>query len=150
MHSSLFSFVKSHFFDWEMTIMKWFICITGCLVYFQATAQVLPNQLNIQPAEAFENVFVQRLQGDSNYTAFVIWIRYEVKPHYHQHHTEVITVLDGKANMTLNGEQFKIKKGDVLVIPEKSVHSVINKHKKPLKVLSVQTPWFDGTDRIMK
>lgn len=128
---------------------KWLLLLS-VFWFSRAKAQVLPDQVHISPPKSFENVHVQRIQGDSNYTAFVIWIKKEVKPHFHQHHTEVITVLEGKARMTLNEHRFTIKKGDVLVIPEGSVHSVINKHKKPLKVLSVQTPWFDGSDRIMK
>lgn len=130
--------------------MKKWLLLMSVFLFYRAKAQVLPDQVHISPPISFENVHVQRIQGDSNYTAFVIWIKKEVKPHYHQHHTEVITVLEGKARMTLNEHRFTLKKGDVLVIPEGSVHSVINNQRKPLKVLSVQTPWFDGSDRIMK
>ena len=41
-----------------------------------------------------------------------------------------------------------IKKGDVIVIPKGTVHSVVTKSKKPLLVVSVQSPRFVGKDRV--
>lgn len=130
--------------------MKYFFLMFVFWGLSRANAQVLPHEVNIEPQTTYDNIHVQRIKGDSNYTAFIIWIKKEVKPHFHQHHTEVITVLEGKARMTMNDTTFTIRKGDVMVIPENTVHSVINHSKKPLKVISVQTPWFDGKDRIFK
>ena len=43
---------------------------------------------------------------------------------------------------------FEIKKGDVVFIPKNTAHAVKSTGKQPLKVLSVQSPNFDGKDRI--
>jgi mannose-6-phosphate isomerase-like protein (cupin superfamily) len=59
-------------------------------------------------------------------------------------------VLEGKAEMTLNDKTFSIKKGDVIFIPKNSFHSVKTTSKIPLKVLSIQAPYFDGKDRVFK
>ena len=45
-------------------------------------------------------------------------------------------------------KSFKIKKGDLVFIPKNTIHSVITTSKQPLKVVSIQAPLFDGTDRI--
>lgn len=58
-------------------------------------------------------------------------------------------MIEGKAEMTLNDSTFVVEKGDYLNISKGSVHSV-NKvfGRKPLKVLSIQSPEFKGKDRI--
>ena len=64
-------------------------------------------------------------------------------------HSEHVVVLSGKATMKLGDKTFPIKKGDVVFIPKNTVHSVIATSKnEPLKVLSVQAPYFDGADRV--
>jgi mannose-6-phosphate isomerase-like protein (cupin superfamily) len=49
------------------------------------------------------------------------------------------------------GEQIKaIKKGDFIFIPKNTFHAVKTTSEIPLKVISLQAPFFDGTDRILK
>ena len=74
----------------------------------------------------------------------------EVKEHKHKFHTEQVTILQGVGEMTLGDKTFTIKKGDVIFIPKNTFHSVKSKSSIPLKVQSVQTPMFDGKDRIFK
>lgn len=103
----------------------------------------------IQPHAEYENIHVQKLNSDSAQTSFVIWIKKAVKAHYHAFHTENIYVIEGKAEMTLNDNTFIVRKGDYLNIPKGSIHSVTKVYgKKPLKVLSIQSPEFKGKDRI--
>jgi mannose-6-phosphate isomerase-like protein (cupin superfamily) len=58
-------------------------------------------------------------------------------------------VQSGEGVMKMNDKEFLIKPGDVIFIPKNTLHSVIVKGKKPLKVLSIQSPRFDGDDRVM-
>ena len=112
-----------------------------------ANAQQL-NPEKIQPdSTSYENIFVKKIAEDSLQSTFVIWIKNEVKSHFHAYHTEYVHILSGKGIMTLNNDTFNIKKGDAIIIPKTSVHSVITTSKKPLKVVSVQAPKFDG-DRV--
>ena len=92
---------------------------------------------------------VRILHCDSFSCTFLIVIPDEVKAHYHANHTENIYVLEGNAIMKLGKKEFEIKKGDVIIVPLGTVHSVINQGNKPLKVLSIQSPFFDGSDKIM-
>lgn len=104
---------------------------------------------NLQPdSTTFGNIYVKLIYDSDDASAFVIWVKKEVSNHRHDAHTEVVFVLEGKGKMQLNGKISRIKKGDIIVIPQGSPHSVVTTSKKPLKVISVQSPNFDGSDRI--
>jgi quercetin dioxygenase-like cupin family protein len=104
---------------------------------------------SIQPEQEYENVFVKKIAEDSFQSTFLIWIKKDVKGHFHQEHTENIVVLDGKAEMNFNGDRIVVKRGDYLNIPKGTKHSVEKVlSRKPLKVLSIQSPYFDGKDRV--
>jgi mannose-6-phosphate isomerase-like protein (cupin superfamily) len=95
-----------------------------------------------------ENVYSKKVSGDSLSTTFCILIKKEVKAHKHIFHSEHVLVLEGEAMMKLDGKSFSIKKGDVIFIPKNTVHAVKISGKMPLKVLSIQSPAFDGSDRV--
>ncbi len=95
-----------------------------------------------------DNIYNKPLFGDSLVSSFVIVIKKEVKLHKHATHTEHVVVLDGTGQMTLGDKNFEIKKGDVIFIPKNTTHAVKTTSKQPLKVLSVQSPNFDGKDRL--
>jgi hypothetical protein len=95
-----------------------------------------------------DNLYNKPLFNDSLASSFVILIKKEVKPHKHLQHTENVVVLEGTGQMQLGEKNFEIKKGDVVFIPKNTVHAVRSTGKQPLKILSVQSPNFDGKDRI--
>lgn len=88
-----------------------------------------------------------RLCGDSLSSTFLIEILDEVAAHHHKFHSENVLVLAGEAEMSLGDSVFTIKKGDVIFISRNTWHSVKVKGKEPLRVISVQSPYFDGSDR---
>ena len=119
------------------------------LLCTQLYAQTESQLKEIQPNAEYENIHVQKLNSDSAQTSFVIWIKKAVKAHYHAFHTENIYVIEGKAEMTLNDSTFVVRKGDYLNIPKGNIHSVTKVYgKKPIKILSIQSPEFNGKDRI--
>lgn len=92
----------------------------------------------------------QPLAASKHSSSFLLTIDAVVPNHYHQYHTEQIYVLEGTARMRLANEERTIQPGDYLLIPPGTVHGVIEiTSKKPLKVLSIQSPRFDPSDRIM-
>jgi mannose-6-phosphate isomerase-like protein (cupin superfamily) len=95
-----------------------------------------------------DNLYNKPLFSDSLASSFVILIKKEVKAHKHLQHTEHVVVLEGAGQMRLGDKNFEIKKGDVIFIPKNTVHAVRSTGQQPLKVLSVQSPNFDGKDRI--
>lgn len=88
------------------------------------------------------------LADDSLCNTFIIWVKKNVKAHKHLYHTEQIYVLEGEAEIILNGEKYFLKPGSYLMIPRNTVHEVNVVPGHILKVLSFQTPYFDGNDRI--
>jgi quercetin dioxygenase-like cupin family protein len=80
-------------------------------------------------------------------STFFIAIKKQVLHHYHKEHSECIVVLSGKGEMTLREQKIKLRAGIQVSIPKNTVHSVIVTSKRPLKVISIQSPIFDGKDR---
>lgn len=97
------------------------------------------------PAD-WQNVAVDKIADDSLSTSFVIWIREGVKKHFHQTHTEHVTVIEGTGEMTLGDSTFIVKPGDFLLIPKGTPHAVTA--LTPMKVLSIQTPKWTKEDRV--
>ncbi|HYG49498.1 MAG TPA: cupin domain-containing protein [Flavobacteriales bacterium] len=95
----------------------------------------------------YDNLHVVKVASDSLSTTFVIFIKNEVKLHKHNEHTENVIVLEGKGKMRLGDKEFIIEKGDHVFIPKGIPHSVKVMHKKGMKVMSIQSPYFDGKDR---
>lgn len=113
------------------------------------SAQKYWNTDTLKVPKNFDNVHVQSLAHDSLQSVFVIWVKKEVKGHFHAAHTECIVVLEGRAVMWLNDEHITIKRGDVIHVPSGTKHAVLEvKGNKTLKVISIQAPYFDGKDRI--
>lgn len=94
----------------------------------------------------WQNVAVEKIADDSLSTSFLIWIREGVKKHFHQEHTEHVTIIEGTGEMTLNDSIFIVKPGDFLLIPRGTPHAVTA--LTPMKVLSIQTPRWTAEDRV--
>lgn len=121
-----------------------FILVTNTIL-----AQVkVQDAATINPAETYENVKVLPVYTDENSSSFMIFVKQKVRRHMHLYHTEVVTVLEGTGEFYLAGETLTIKAGDHIVIPPGTPHGVKTTSKKPLKVLSVQSPEFIGEDRV--
>ncbi|MFM7566251.1 MAG: cupin domain-containing protein [Flavobacteriales bacterium] len=107
------------------------------------------NLNKIARKKTAEPIIINAISHDSLQSSFVIWIKNSVPAHYHKDHTETIYVLEGKGEMRIGTTRFSIKKGDFFVIKPNMVHEVLKiTSRKPLKVLSTQAPYFDGSDRI--
>jgi mannose-6-phosphate isomerase-like protein (cupin superfamily) len=79
----------------------------------------------------------------------VLFIKKEVKKHKHVTHTEQVYILDGEGEMMVGDKKMKVKKGDIVLIPKNTFHSLKVTSPTPMKVLSVQSPIFDGKDRVL-
>lgn len=126
-------------------------CLTTVAFIFSSVSsfgQTVRNLKQIKAPEDFENVHAMKIAEDSLQSSFLIWVKSNVKGHFHLTHTENIVVIEGKALMRFGTDTLRIKHGDYLNIPKSTPHSVVKVlSKKPLKVLSIQSPAFDGTDR---
>ena len=102
----------------------------------------------IKAPSNYDNIYNRTIASDSLSSSFVIFIKKEVKKHKHASHTENVYILDGEGEMVLGDKTFHIKKGDIIFIPMNTPHALKVTSSIPVKVLSVQSPHFDGKDRI--
>lgn len=123
------------------------------LLFFMAAAisfsQTFQLCDTIHPPSPYENVYVRKLYSDTLSSSFMIFIKNEVKLHKHISHTEHVYVLQGKGKMKLGENEFEIQKGNMIFIPKNTAHSVKCTGNDTLQVISIQSPYFDGTDRVM-
>jgi mannose-6-phosphate isomerase-like protein (cupin superfamily) len=134
--------------------MKVFPLIIFILSALFGKAQVFASgSMNVDTAGSAsltDNIYSRAAFGDSLSSSFIILIKKEVKPHRHVTHSEHVLVLEGEGQMKTAEKIFTVKKGDLIFIPKNTVHSVKRTGKLPLKVLSLQSPMFDGKDRLME
>jgi mannose-6-phosphate isomerase-like protein (cupin superfamily) len=113
-----------------------------------ATAQRIVSSADPICPEGTGPVRSTVLHSDSACSSFLLCIDAAVRPHLHRTHTEHVFVLDGTAEMMLGDSTRAIKAGDMILIPPGTPHAVKVTSPTPLRVISVQSPYFDGTDRV--
>lgn len=70
-------------------------------------------------------------------------------PHIHETHDEIMTILDGSAQVRIGDETFTAVAGDVMAVPARTIHAPFHTDEGCLMV-SVFAPWFDpeNPDRV--
>ena len=95
-----------------------------------------------------KNIIVEKISEDELHSTYLITILKHVPLHFHKDHSENIIVLEGEAIMKIANDTLNILPKDQITIPKGTHHEVIKVlGKKPLKVISVQSPKFDIKDR---
>lgn len=112
----------------------------------KSSAQVLRLDKNSNEISG-KAVEVYPLASDSLVSSFLLYIYDEVAPHYHATHSEHVVILEGFGTMLLNDSIIQLKPQTAVFIPKGAIHSAKRTGDKPLKVLSIQAPFFNGTDR---
>jgi len=127
--------------------MRYLICIFLILIF---THEVVAQKINIDTISVpTSSLKVVPLFHDSLSSSFFISVPQKVPLHKHLKHTEQIYIVSGEADMILGEKKFQIKKGDVVLIPANTPHAVNVTSREPLKCISIQAPYFDGSDRIL-
>ncbi|MBP6456615.1 MAG: cupin domain-containing protein, partial [Chitinophagaceae bacterium] len=112
--------------------------------------------INQQPAKtalnpndniAKDNVYGKvRLFYDSLSASFLLTIPTETKMHFHESHSEHILLIEGEGMALIGYKTHTLKKNDLIFIPKGTPHKIINTGKNPIKILSIQAPFFDWSD----
>lgn len=120
------------------------------LVFLFVSVVVFGQHVAIDTIANSENkpVFVKNLSNDSLSSSFYIEIFDQVAKHKHLSHSESIYIIEGEGVMILGQKEMIVKAGDFVFVPKNTPHAVRVLSKVPLKVLSVQAPYFDGKDRV--
>ena len=120
------------------------------LLLFPALSKAQSIQLldAVTAPESYENVYVKPITSDSLSSSYVIFIKKEVKKHKHVFHTEHVYVLEGEGELLLGDKLINVKKGDMIFIPKNTAHTLKVTSTTPVKIISIQSPYFDGKDRV--
>ena len=129
--------------------MKKFFFLIFCTATLFCKAQTSQPLDTVKAYGNYENIYLRKLYSDSLVSSFVIFIKKEVKAHRHVYHTEQVVILDGEGEMLIGDKKSSVRKGDILFIPKGTLHSLKVLSPTPMKVLSIQAPFFDGKDRVM-
>ena len=113
-------------------------------------SQQITNVDTLNPEKEYDNILVKKINSNKHTSSFVIWVKNGVKSHKHVNHHESLYIIEGTGEMKMVGKTFSIKSGDYFVIPQNTYHSLKVTSKKPMKVLSVQSPEFLGKDRVFE
>src|SRR5690554_3501795 len=82
--------------------------------------------------------------------------RIEVNPkgrlsyQYHYKRSEVWTMVQGKAKVTLDGKELDVEAGDVIEIPKEAKHRIENPGEEMLVFIEVQLGTYFGEDDIVR
>jgi quercetin dioxygenase-like cupin family protein len=68
--------------------------------------------------------------------------------HYHSGVDEVDYVIQGQANMNVDGKYYLVQKGDLIYIPSFTIHEFTALGNETLQILVVFAPPFNSKDRI--
>ncbi len=96
---------------------------------------------------AKDNIYGKvRLFYDSLSASFLLTIPTETKMHFHESHSEHILLIEGDGIALIGYKTHTLKKNDLIFIPKGTPHKIINTGKNPIKILSIQAPFFDWAD----
>lgn len=117
----------------------------GMIVHASAQFVTRPDTVSVKNDQP---VYVEKLASDPFVSSFVIEIEKEVAMHFHKQHSEHVYVISGAGLLTLDNETFAIEAGNLVYIPQATLHSVVVTSDEPMRVLSIQAPEFSGRDRV--
>lgn len=123
------------------------ICIALIFPALKVPAQFIFQAMSMQ-TDTMQDTWVKALASDSLTSSFLISIKKQVPLHLHAMHAEHVYVLSGKGVMTLGEKQITITPGDFFFIPRNTPHALVVT-ESPVKILSIQSPRFDGKDRVL-
>lgn len=58
------------------------------------------------------------------------------EPHSHADHEELYYIIRGQGKITVDGEEQRIRDGDLVYIPEKSIHEITNDGEETIEFLA--------------
>lgn len=70
-----------------------------------------------------------------------------IPPHYHRASVEVYVVRRGVCELVVNGEQYELRPGDVVLMEPGDVHELTNRGEEEFEVLVVKTN-AEGKDTV--
>lgn len=111
------------------------------------TPNVVYEGINWTNEERLQDVAVRSIRVTRNASYHMICLNTAEKPHVHDQHDMVVTMLSGSAKLHLNLKTYDLNPGDVVEVPRGTLHWVENTGGKlPAEAFAVFTPPYQGKD----
>jgi quercetin dioxygenase-like cupin family protein len=65
----------------------------------------------------------------------------DFKTHYHEEVEEIFYTLEGNCDIFIDEKKYLLKEGDLVQVPPKSKHYLVNNYEKPWLAVFVKTPY---------
>jgi len=85
---------------------------------------------------------------DSTSSMYLTQVQSAMESHRHLAHDENVWIIRGAGRLTLGGEKYRVKAGQVIHIPRNTPHAFHNLGSSPAVAVSVFSPGFDGKDTV--
>jgi len=105
--------------------------------------------INISNIKSIEDTCgsLKELYNSENISLSLATITHDATPHKHHETEEVYYILNGQAEIDLDGQQRSVKTGDIVPIPKDTYHHICN-IQQPIRVIVVTHPRFNPQDVI--
>jgi mannose-6-phosphate isomerase-like protein (cupin superfamily) len=112
---------------------------------------VFPGQSDSFPpwseAERKKGIAVRGMYRDEWVSTHLIRLAENEPPHYHDHHSLVVSVISGKSVIHFKTHAVPLTPGDVVFVPPGTFHWAENQGDEASVVFAVFSPAFSGKDR---
>lgn len=137
--------------------MKIFFYLSVCFVIIACTIaqekQHAPKAENIftfcsEAQKQNPNAAVHLFAEGEHVLVNIITPNAEIPAHFHEKHDETVFIARGKGTMRIGSETKRVKEGDLIFLPKKTIHS-FKPETDDCIAISIHSPKFDGKDRII-
>ena len=148
--------IKPKTISTRLSLFFFFLNILACApsphFYLQNGGQLthahLDEILADKPLSPEQNIRVVTLGKGTETSHHLVQIRDREAPHLHKKHDLTVVMLKGKGYLMLGQKRIDLIRGDILFIPQGSVHYFVNTFSEPSVALAVFSPVFNGKDSI--
>lgn len=91
---------------------------------------------------------IQEMCDTDNIGIAHVTITKKFPPHLHKEMEEIYYILRGKGLVTIDTEQQKVEKDDVIPIPKNKFHTIEKISSEPLELLAITSPKYNPDDVI--
>ena len=109
--------------------------------------EAFENNFEIRPWGKFENLFET---NNCKIKQLTIDPKKSLSLQYHNFRSEHWLIIKGTAKVVVDNKEYKLKKGNSIDIPQKSIHRIINETNSKLIIIEIQMGTYFGEDDIIR
>jgi quercetin dioxygenase-like cupin family protein len=100
------------------------------------------------PVPAADPLLAVKVGETASASYHVIQVRTAERPHVHQDHDALVTLLRGKGELHLGDRVLSLRCGDTVSIPRGTPHWFVNGSRHPAVAFATFSPPYDGKDMV--